>query len=364
VNLDLTETQILFRDTVRQYLEKEVPFARVRRIEAEQAADAELWRALGAQGWLAMPLPDALGGGGGGLVDAGLLVEELMRRAALVPAAESLACGVALARAGEGAAAAELVRRLAEGEATPVPAVLEAGDRLAPEAFQAAVGSDGRLRGEKYFVDYAELATHHVVAARGGAGLGLYLVERGDPAVKCEKSFALGRIPQAIVRYDGAPATRVAGEAGYRLLVNAARALASVQILACMQQALDQAVAYTNVRVQFGRPLSTFQAVQHHGANMALHVESSRFLVYEVLDALDRGAASDAQVALVKASVSRSVPEVTMLSHQLHGGHGFIEENDLYFFTLRGKDRSLAWGSAEECLEIVAGEVEEPARWL
>ena len=97
---------------------------------------------------------------------------------------------------------------------------------------------------------------------------------------------------------------------------------------------------------------------------MGMHVMSSRFLVYELLDALERGAASDAQVALVKASVSRAVPEVVMLSHQLHGGHGFIEENDLYFFTLRGRDRALAWGTAEECLEIVGAEVEEPARWL
>jgi alkylation response protein AidB-like acyl-CoA dehydrogenase len=69
-------------------------------------------------------------------------------------------------------------------------------------------------------------------------------------------------------------------------------------------------------------------------------------------------------VAILKASVSRSVPEVTMLGHQLHGGQGFIEENDLYFFTIRGKDRALAWGSAEECLAIVAENAEGKARWL
>ena len=61
---------------------------------------------------------------------------------------------------------------------------------------------------------------------------------------------------------------------------------------------------------------------------------------------------------------SRAVPEVTMLAHQLHGGQGFIEENDLYFFTIRGKDRALAWGTAEECLTIVAANAEDKARWL
>jgi len=362
MDLELNETQLLFRDTIRQYLEQEVPFSRVREVEASKASDVALWQALSQQGWLGVSFPSDLGGGDGGLLEAGLLVEELARRAALVPVVESLACGLALQRAGEGDVAAALVKALVDGEATLVPAVVEAGDRF--ETIEAEVGSDGRLRGSKYFVDYAEAATHHIVAANSSDGLALFRVERADPAVKCEATYSIGRIPQAIVRYDGALAERVAGEEGARQLVDQARALTSVQILASMQQALDQTVAYTNTRQQFGRNLSNFQAVQHHAANMSMHVESSRFLCYELLDELDRGTADHAQVALVKASVSRAVPEVTMLAHQLHGGHGFIEENDLYFFTLRGKDRSLSWGSAEECLEIVSGEVEKPARWL
>jgi alkylation response protein AidB-like acyl-CoA dehydrogenase len=118
------------------------------------------------------------------------------------------------------------------------------------------------------------------------------------------------------------------------------------------------------VREQFGRPIGSFQAVQHHAANMASRVASTRFLVYEALYALDRGRASPRQVAFAKASASRMVPEVTMLAHQIHGGNGMIEENDLYFFTLRGKDRSLAWGSAEECLAEAADCVEDPQQWL
>jgi alkylation response protein AidB-like acyl-CoA dehydrogenase len=58
------------------------------------------------------------------------------------------------------------------------------------------------------------------------------------------------------------------------------------------------------------------------------------------------------------------VPDVTLLAHQIHGGNGIIEENDLYFFTLRGKDRSLAWGSAEECLVEAAAEVDDEREWL
>ena len=97
---------------------------------------------------------------------------------------------------------------------------------------------------------------------------------------------------------------------------------------------------------------------------MATQVASTRFLVYETLNALGQGTATPRQVALAKASASRMVPEVTLMAHQLHGSNGIIEENDLYFFTLRGKDRSLAWGSAEECLVEAAGHVEGETEWL
>ncbi|MCE2391214.1 MAG: acyl-CoA/acyl-ACP dehydrogenase [Proteobacteria bacterium] len=361
MNLDPSETQVLLRDTLRSFLANELPFDQVRACEKEGRADAELWGQLREHGWLATPFPSSLGGGGAGLVEAGLLVEELARRAAVVPIVEALSCGAALARCG-GERGAELVRGLIEGAITPVPAVLESSDRF--DAIAAEAAGDGSLRAEKYFVDYAGFATHHLVAARRGGETGLYLVDASHPAIKVEPHATIGRTPQAVVRYDAAPAERVAGEDGYDCLVQVARALCTVQIVASMQVSLDQTVAYTSVREQFGRPIGTFQAVQHHVANMATEVESVRLLAYEALDSLDRGSATAERIAIAKAAASRAVPEVTMLGHQLHGGQGYIEENDLYFFTLRGKDRSLAWGTADECLEIVAREIEKPTDWL
>ena len=137
-----------------------------------------------------------------------------------------------------------------------------------------------------------------------------------------------------------------------------------MQCVGSAAQALDQTVAYASVREAFGRPIGSFQAVKHHAANMAIKVAASRHLAFEALGALERGRATDAQVALAKASASRMVPEVTMLAHQIHGGNGIIEENDLYFFTLRGKERSLAWGSVDECLAEIAATVHEPVDWL
>jgi len=363
MNLALTETQTLLRDGLRDLLAREVPFARVRRHEKARETDAGLWRLLIDQGFLGVPFAAELGGGDGTLVEAGIVVEEVQRRAAIVPVMEVLAALCAVARCARRERAEALIRAVLAGDAVIVPAVLEADDRF--DAFATTADASGRIRGEKRFVDYADFATHHlVVAVAPGGAPGLYLVHASDPAVKREPLASIARTPQSIVRYDGAAGEALCGADGVAALVQIGRALAAVQALACMDVALEQTVAYTRVREQFGRPIGTFMAVQHHAANMAMHVESTRFLVYEALDALARGRASEEQVALAKAAASRSVPEVTMLAHQLHGGHGFIEENDLYFFTLRGRERALAWGTAEECLALAAKTVDAAHDWL
>ena len=361
MNPDFNETQLLLQSTVRQFLTDEVPFDRIREHEEKRTADAKLWQTMASQGWLGIALPEAVGGGGAGMVEAGIFVHELARRAAVVPGVEVMACASLLATHAD-EDEAELLRGVVDGDVVIVPALLEADDAFG--AVESRVDASGALEGDKRFVDYADFATHHLLAARGPEGLGLYLVARSDHAIETEARSCTGRTPQSDVRYRGAAARRVAGEDAYAALLDMLRALTSAQILGGMEVSLEMTVEYTNVRVQFGQPLAAFQAVQHHAADMCMHVESNRFLVYELLDAIERGEATLHDVALVKASVSRSVPFVTMQAHQLHGGQGLIEENDLYFFTIRGKDRSLAWGTAEECLALVADEAETAPRWL
>jgi alkylation response protein AidB-like acyl-CoA dehydrogenase len=334
----------------------------VRELERRGESDAGLWASLADQGWLALAFPASLGGADGGLLEAGILVEEVQRRAALVPTTEVIASAVTLHRHGRGERAGALLQQILAGDARVVPALLEAGDRFGE--VDARVDRDGRLVGEKHFVDHARFATHHLVAARRDGELGLHLVDAADPAVSAEPTRNVGRTPQCTVRYAGAAAEPVCDERGHDTLLQVGRALCAAQALACMQKALELTVAYTAVRKQFDRPLASFQAVQHHAANMAIQVESAEFLVHEALDALERGEASHERVAIAKAAVSEAAPEVVMLAHQLHGGQGFIEENDLYFFSIRAKERSLAWGSVDECLAELASGVDRPETWL
>jgi alkylation response protein AidB-like acyl-CoA dehydrogenase len=361
MDLALSETQQLVRDSIKDYLEREVPFSRVREVERGSGFDTDLWKGLQQLGWLGLPFPEDLGGSGGSLTDLAVLIQALSRRAVLIPIAETMGSAVTILRYGDRATAADLIPRIAAGEVIVVPAVLEASDRFDDVQAEAA---GGRLSGEKFFVDYAQSATHHLVAAREDGATSLYLVEANAPGVSYRPLRAIGRIPQAVVTYRDALATRVTGSEGLAFLVQLARALAAIQCLGCAQQALDMTVEYVAGRVQFGRPIGTFQAVQHHCADMATLVEATRFLAYEAVWALDHDLATEKQVAIAKTCASHTATQVPMQAHQLHGGIGFIEEYDLYFFSLRGKQHALSWGSHEECLKIVAETIEDAEDWL
>lgn len=359
MDLTLSETQQLVRDSIKDYLEREVPFSRVREVENGNGFDDRLWKGLAELGWLGLPFPEEAGGSGGSLTDLAVLIEALTRRAVLIPIHEAMTAAVTMQRFGTGEQ--ELIARVISGDAIPVPAVVERSGKLGEVS---ATVANGRLSGEKAFVDYARQATHHLVAAGDGSGIGLYLVDASDPGITYQSLRTIGRIPEYNVRYEHVAAARVAGREGYDFLVQLGRALAAIQCLACASQALDMTVEYVGLRVQFGRPIGSFQAVQHHCANMATQVEASRFLSYEAVWAVDSGQATPNRLAVAKVAASNAATEVPMLAHQLHGGIGFIEEYDLYFFSLRGKQAALSWGSSEECLALIAETIEEAEAWL
>lgn len=351
MNLTLTDTQKLLRESIRGYLRDQHPFSRTRELESSGDYDRELWKYLSEAGYLALGLPEHLGGQGGALEDVAILLEELVRRATVTPFLETMASGIMAARFADESTAKELCQAIIAGAMTVSPAVLETTDSF--EQIAASVRG-GTLTGVKAFVDYGQFVSHHLVSALEGGEPALFLVDARSNGVRMQASKTIARTPQATVRYDGAQARRVAAPEGLDFLIQAGRSLAAVQCLANAQQALDMTVEYVGVRVQFGRPIGQFQAVQHHCANMASMVAASRFLAYEAVWKLDRGEASAADIAIAKAWASRTSTEVPMMAHQLHGGIGVTEDYDLHFFSRHGKERAVAWGSAEECLRLVA----------
>ncbi len=356
----LNDTQRLLRDSMREYLQKEVPFDRIRRIENDGSVDTALWSYLAGAGFLGLPFAEALGGGGGELTDLAVVLEELSRRAAVIPYMETMACGAAVARFADRQLAQDIVRKIAAGRMTISPAVQESSSATAPPGMPVL---DGFVSGVKRFVDYGQHTTHHLAVAIDNGAPALVLVEARRPSVEANPLRHIGRSPQADVRYARAPVTRIAGPEAVTFLLRLLRTLAAIQCLGNAQQALDMTTEYVSMRVQFGRPIGTFQAVQHHCADMATMTLGARFLSYEAIWKLDHGLAGDRQIARAKAWASKAATEVPMLAHQLHGGIGYTEEYDLHFFSRRGKERAVAWGSNQELIGFLADTFEEEPAW-
>jgi alkylation response protein AidB-like acyl-CoA dehydrogenase len=359
MDIALSETQKLIRDSVSDYLRQKVSFDRIRRLESNGGYDQELWHYLQESGFLALPF-GAKFGGSASLVDLGILVEQLTRRAVVVPFVETLTSAICIERFADRALAEEVVSGVIEGRLRLSPALLERDDRY---DHPSICFDGGVISGEKFFVDYGQVATHHLVSVVEGEHPALVLVDADSTQISYRALHNISRLPQANVTYERVPARKVGGPEALAFLFRLNQALCAVQCLGNAQEALDMTVAYVAMRVQFGRPIGTFQAVQHHCANMATMVEACRFLAFEALWWLAEDKSDDRQLAVAKNWAAKTVTEVTMLAHQLHGGIGVTEEYDLHFFTRRGKDRAIAWGSADETLRHLARTIEEPNRW-
>lgn len=360
MDITLSPGQQLLRAAARDLLEKEVDLKHVRDLEIAGEMDHALWRQLSDLGWLGLPLAEAHGGGGGTLVDLALVVEELCRRAAAVPFAEVLAAAVTLERHGAADHAA-LLAASAAGEAIIVPAVLDDGDSY--ERLRGGDVDGGRLRGRRISVDWGQFATGYLVAVAANGSESLAFASAG-PTVSSTPLVTVSRTPAADVTFDRTPIVAATGEPGRRFLAGLGRALSAIQCLGYAQKAFDLTTEYVKTRVQFGRPLGSFQAVQHHCANMAIMLESTRFLAYEAIWTIDAGTATAERLALAKGWAARTAVEVTSLAHQLHGGIGITTEYDLHLFSRRAKERSIAWGTTDEALDLLAGTIDQPIDWL
>ncbi len=354
MDLSLSETQEMLRDSVRQLLGRELSWERVRESQSTGYGDEALWKTLSEAGWLTLAFPDALGGGGADLLDIAVATEEIARSAAVVPFAETMAGTYAVVEAGTSLACEQLATDVRDSDV---------GVTAALDPDQATV-VDGLLSGTKRYVDYGPACAYHLATATENGQPNLYLVSSRASGVSQEILRNIGRTPQSTVTYQQVPVILAGGAGTVARLTEVATILTCVQLLGYAQFALDLTVGYVRDRFQFGRSLGTFQAVQHRCADMATMVEATRFLTYETVWKVQKGAAATTyELAVAKAAASRTAVFATMEAHQLHGGIGVTEEYPLQFFSRRVKERSLAWGSQHASLLEIARHVDHDEDW-
>lgn len=345
MDIALSETESLLQTTVRAYLKDHVQSPQLFELEGTPRYDEGTWDYLLQSGFVELAVPTAAGGPGGSLTEMGIVLEECARRPATVPLMETAVALLTAARFGTPDISQNMLDGVRTRKWTISPAV---------NSISMPTVSGGRLTGKQEFVDYGESATHHLVGALDNGRPALFLVATSGPGVLPTRVETIAGTPVAHFAYTDAPADKVCDRDGVDYLQQLARLFAAAQCLGSAQRAFEMTVEYVTVRVQFGRPIGSFQAVQHHLANMASMVTSCRFMVFEALWKFGEGSAERRDVDLAKAWASKTATEVPMMAHQLHGGIGVTREYDLQFLSRRGKERAVAWGTVEECLRQVA----------
>ena len=369
MDLGLTEDQEMLRSMAREFIEQETPRTFVRDMEEDDRGfTADMWQKIAQVGWLGLIVPEEHGGTGQNLGDLGILLEEVGHGVMPGPFFNTALTTVAILDAGSDAQKAEFLPRIAAGDLIATTAILEPYSRLDANGInlEASASGDGyTLNGTKMFVENAHAADYLLVAARTGGsgedGITLLLVDAQSDGVSVDKLKTIATDNQCEVTFNNVsvPGGNVLGEAGngwsvLRLLLQKGAALRCTQMVGALQEVLDMTVEYVKNRVQFGRPIGSFQAIQHYCANMATDVDGSRFITYQAIWRLGEGLPSDLEVSSAKAWVSDSAQRVAATAHQCHGAIGFTQEHDLQLFTRRLKAWEVSFGDGDYHRERVA----------
>jgi alkylation response protein AidB-like acyl-CoA dehydrogenase len=349
MDFSLSPDQRALQDSVNRVLRDVCPLDRVRRFaEADEPVAADIWRSLSALGVPGILVPEAQGGLGLGLLDAALVSEALGAHAAPVPFLGTALAVIALRAAGLPAQQARLLPGLASGEVTGAAALSEALAGGRDGAGLAATADS--LTGTALFVIDGAQPGGIAAASRDG---GLHWVDAGAAGLTLSAMPTIDRTRRlSEMRCDGTPAEALTGgnvvarSQALARLRDAAYVLLAGDMLGASQTMLDRAVAYAKERVQFGRPVGSFQAVKHLCAEMAARLEPCRALVWYAAHAWDEGL-DDAPLAAAhaKAHLSEVSRFVARTATEVHGGMGFTDLLGLhYWFKRVGLDRQVLGG--------------------
>lgn len=366
MDFSLSEEQQMLRSTSRGFLERECPMSLVREMEEdERGYPPELWSKMAELGWLGLVFPEEYDGSGGSFFDLTILLEEMGRSLVPVPfMATVVCCGLPILAAGSEEQKRELLPKIVNGEAILALALTEpSADYTAGGVEAIAVPDNGDyiLNGTKLFVPYAHVAGYLLAVVRSGDGITLLLTETASPGISCSPLRTTAADKQCEVIFNGVrvPRRNTLGSpgAGWGVVSETLRQVAVAEcalMLGGAQRALEMTVDYVRERVQYGQPIGSFQAVQHHCADMAIDVEGARYITYQAAWRLSQGLECAQEVAMAKAWVGETSGRTCARACHLHGATGYTREHDIQLYLRRIKAAELVFGDAPFHYEIVA----------
>ncbi len=359
----LSPAQQILTTTARAFLRQHCPPELVQRLALDaRGFDDALWRRMAELGWPGLLIPSDLGGSDGTLLDVIVLVEEMGRAGLPGPFVASAVVATSLVlAAGSPAQRKRLLPALAAGERIVSLALVEESGSFEPDAIALACAVPGRLSGRKLFVKDAHLADELVVAVRIGGAPSLVVVPTDRPGVARLPLDAISGEKLFEVAFDGVevrPDDQLGGVGdGAALLAPALRAgslARTAEMVGGAQRVLELAVEHAKTRVQGGRPIGGYQAIQHACADLVRDVDAARALLYAAAWKDTEGRDAEADAALAKAYAGEACLAVARRGHQIFGAISYCEEHPLHLLHKRIQAASLDFGDAQLHLETVA----------
>jgi alkylation response protein AidB-like acyl-CoA dehydrogenase len=365
VDLSFSPEEELLRESAAKVLAEHWLAPLTESLRCGEPADEEaLWGLMAELGWTRLGVP-AEYGGEGSLLDAAIVVEQIGRALAPTRLRSAITAARLIVHTGRPDQRAELLTPLASGEQVATVALHEPSVEMNTEALRTSTALAGEavtVTGTKTFVPDAGNAT--TIIAIADQGRTAVAVPRESAGLRISSLTTSKRDRQYAVELhdcvvDPALVLIGRGQAGTGIgqALREAVTLLAVEMVGGARATLDRTVAFVKSRHQFGRPLGSFQAVQHQLADAATSVDAARLAAFRAVTQLADGAPATTATALAKVAASSAYTDTTLLAHQLHGGVGYTTDDPLHLWTESAKAAELTLGTPEFHLGSIAGSV-------
>jgi alkylation response protein AidB-like acyl-CoA dehydrogenase len=370
MDFDLSKPQKLLKDSAREFLGRLCKPDRVRELMAtETADDRQLWQTMADQGWTSLTIPEAYGGLGLGVLEAAVVAEEMGRACLPGPFISNLFATSLIDSAASASQKSKYLEAIANGTMTATVAQLEETASWDLEALKLRAERDNgnlTIAGRKLFVPDAATADLVICIAADDERPVILPIDKAtegmsiNPMPSMDATRKLYEVEFDKVNISAAEVFGADGDS--KSAIGQATQVATVALCAemvgGMQWILDTTVEYAKTRQQFGKPIGSFQAVQHQCADMLLMTESARSATYHAAWAVTEGTSNASlAVSIAKAYCSDAFREVGNRGVQVHGGIGFTWEHDLHLYYKRSKASEVMFGDATYHRERIAREV-------
>jgi len=363
MDFSLKEETILLKNNAARYLKEKCSSSFIRNIlRDEKGFSPIIWKEMAEMGWLGLIHDEQYGGIGGSFFDLVILFEEMGK--VLLPSpffCSAILSGLVIKEAGDANLKAEYLPFIIRGEKILTMGLLDERGRYDHEqpSLEAKESSDGSyaVEGTRILVPYANVADEILVCAnvRGVKAEGATLLKihgKADGQKKIPLDTLTGEKTFAVAyKSVQVPAQSVIGAIGQGATY-LSRIIPPVTILKCgemlggLERVVEMTVEYVKQRQQFGKPLGSFQAIQHYCVDMATYLETTKLITYQAASLLSEGIPCHKEIAMAKAWCSDAYKKSTWIAQQIHGGIGFTEEHDLHLFYKHAKASELAFGDS------------------